>query len=315
MQVIRQSEKVPQHLLHGVIAIGNFDGMHVGHRLIVQTARDQAMQQDKPCLAMTFTPHPKHYFSHHDKPLAIEPLHQRLRHMQALSLDGVVLMRFDAALATMAATGFIEHILHKWLNVSHVVVGKDFCFGEKRQGDVALLEEHGRHLNIAVTSAEPYTSTHTGYAVSSSQIREALASGNMQDAAALLGRPYAVYGRVQRGHQRGRNIGSATMNIPLNHLHCPRYGVYAVRYRLGQAALWVEGIANLGISPTFGDVSRPVLEVHSLTPCEDAYGQRINVQLLHHIRDEQRFSNVAVLQQHIAQDIAHVKAWFQRQAD
>lgn len=312
MQIIRHERSTPPELRGPALAIGNFDGLHLGHQAVIREAQGLATQHDSPAMVMTFHPHPKRYFRPNAAAMAIEPLHVRLRRLRAMNLDGALVLPFGERLATMPAEQFVHQILVEALQVSHVVVGENFRFGQGRQGDVHLLQELASTYRFGVTYVPPVM--RDGAPVSSSRVRRCLDEGKMEDAASLLGRPYQIFGRVQHGDKRGRTLSAPTANVALTGLHPPRYGVYAVEFAVVTSPdctisppHWQPGVANLGIRPTFTDDNTPRLEVHGLEPTGDLYGKYLRVRLITHLRDEQRFSDSDALKAQIGRDIARAQ--------
>jgi riboflavin kinase / FMN adenylyltransferase len=306
MHCFTDASHTPASLKGCVLAIGNFDGVHRGHLSVLMHAKERAALQGRPWVVMSFFPHPRQYFAPDTPAQAIESLPTRLRRIRALGADGLLLLRFNAALAALEAEAFIEQILVAGLAVKHIVVGKDFCFGRGRRGDIALLRAAATAHGF-VCEAVPPLSAADGTPISSTRIRTALSNGDMQEASILLGRPYSIIGRVIHGDKRGRTLATPTANLSLKGLHPSRYGVYAVQHSLDGEATWQHGVANLGVRPTFGEGSVPLLEVHSFEALGDVYGQRMSVRLLAHLRDEQSFTDVAALKHQIALDIAQAK--------
>ena len=308
MQLFRNLFQPPESLQGCVLAIGNFDGMHLGHRAVVEQALSLARDKAKPCVVMTFSPHPRQYFFPDTAPANIEPLTIRLRRMRELGVDGLMLARFNAALAEMSAESFVERLLVETLGVAHVVVGEDFHFGYRRQGDIRFLQDQAVRYRFGCTYVAPVI--QSGEPVSSTRIRASLSRGRIDEVSGLLGRPYEIFSTVIHGEKRGRQMQAPTANLSLDGLHIPRYGVYAVRFAVGQRlteSSWQEGVANLGLRPTFGSHHTPLLEVHGLGNVPDLYGKRLRVRLVQHLRDEQRFESQDALMQQIQQDIQKAK--------
>jgi riboflavin kinase / FMN adenylyltransferase len=304
---------VSQSLCHAVMAIGNFDSVHIGHRAVLEQAKALAVQQGVPCVAMTFHPHPRCYFAPDAAPRAIEPLTVRIRRLRALGIDGLLMLRFNAALADMDAETFIHKIVVDKMQVSHVVVGEDFRFGAGRGGDIHFLQEQAVQHRFGFTYVPPMMLDDSP--ISSTRIRALLTEGNMAKAARLLGRPYQIIGRVVHGEKRGREMKTPTANLRVEGLHMPRFGVYAVMFAVLEGTdcetyppQWQQGVANLGIRPTFGEGNVPLLEVHGFTSLPPCYGKTLRVRLMKHLRDECTFDSQASLMAQITQDIAAAKS-------
>lgn len=313
MFLTRSCDHVAQRFQRCVLAIGNFDGVHLGHQALIKRARELAIMQAAPLAVMTFHPHPRRYFAPHSAALAIEPPHMRLRRLRALGVEAVFALPFNEALANMEATLFIEELLVQRLHVRSVVIGEDFHFGKGRGGTPALLEREAARLGFSSVPVPPVAVD--GAPVSSSRIRACLDRGAVDEAAALLGRPYQLCGRVVHGRQLGHALGAPTANLRLSGLHLPRYGVYAVEFAVSGGAdcvegsvHWLPGVANLGVRPTLIADGEPLLEVHSLTPVEPLYGQRLRVRMLSFLRDEQRFEDASALSSQIQCDIEAARA-------
>jgi riboflavin kinase/FMN adenylyltransferase len=306
MQLLRTYHSSPPHLHHAVVAIGNFDGVHRGHYALLMEAKAVAAAKCVPWMVMTFHPHPRHYFMPDVAPFALESFAMRLRRLRNMNPDGVLVMRFNAAMAAMRAETFVQDVLVGQMRISHVVVGEDFCYGARREGNVNTLQQAARLHQFGCTYLPPVMVE--GVAVSSSRIRALLSEGDMAGAARLLGRPYSLSGRVQHGNKRGRELGTPTVNLSLHGLHVPRYGVYAARLHISDTN--VQAVVNIGVRPTFGGDAEPHLEAHSLQPLPELYGQKLRIELLHFIRNEQRFDNAIALQAQIKHDIACTMQYF-----
>ncbi len=310
MQIIRNINNLPQHLRNSVLAIGNFDGLHLAHQSLLNAAMQLANAQNKPKIVMSFHPHPRNYFVKNTANFAIESFALRLKRIQQLGFDCVVINRFNDDLANMSAHDFITTILQRNLGVAHVVVGDDFRFGKNRIGTPKMLRDYG----IGCTSFAPIKLGNE--VISSTNIRKNLTNGNTAQVAKLLGRSYEIVGMVVHGEKRGRELGFRTLNIKLNGLHLPAFGVYAVQLLVGGVVH--QAIANIGERPTFsslGENNQPNLEVHILAPqplaTTDLYGCKIRVQLLHHVRDEVKFADANALQNQIIHDIEMVNKYFE----
>ena len=289
-----------------VLAIGNFDGVHLGHGALVQRLVDAAQRLQLVPAVLTFEPHPREFFAPESAPARLTTLREKLELLAELGASQAMVCPFNSAFAALSAEQFIEQVLVQGLQVKHVIIGDDFRFGRGRAGDFGLLQLAGERLGFTVEAMQSVLVD--GERVSSSAVRRALATGDMERAAALLGRPYIIDGRVAHGDKFGRQLGFATANIRIKHNPLPMTGVFAVAVSgLGEKPL--PGVANLGIRPTVGG-TRPLLEVHLFDFDRDIYGKHISVRFVHKLRNEQRFPNFEALKAQIAADAASARAFF-----
>ena len=307
MELIRGQHNLrPRH--RGCVAtIGNFDGVHLGHQAILAQLAGQAGRLRLPRLVITFEPQPQEFFAGPKAPPArLMRLREKLLALDGLGIERVLCLEFDHRLAAMPAERFIEDLLIERLGIRYLVIGDDFRFGHRRAGDFAMLVQAGQRHGFAVADNHSYSVG--GERVSSTRVRQALAQGDLDLAARLLGRPYDMCGRVAHGDRRGRTIGFPTANIHLHRRVTPVYGVYAVLLSGPDLQLW-PGIANVGCRPTV-EGERERLEVHLLDFQGDLYGRHAKVDFLHYLRPEQRFASLAALQAQIQQDEQTARAWF-----
>ncbi len=311
MELIRGLHNLrPQH--RGCVAtIGNFDGVHLGHQAILRQLAARGRELGRPSLVMTFEPHPQEFFARETKPARLARLREKLAALAEAGVDRVLVARFDARLAAMSAEDFIGDLLVAKLGVEYLVIGDDFRFGKGRAGDFGLLERAGAACGFEV--AHTPTFVVDGARVSSTRVREVLADGELALAARLLGRPYAVHGRVAHGDKRGRTIGFPTANVHLHREVTPLSGVYAVRL-LGAAPAPLAGVANLGQRPTVGG-TRNQLEVHLFDFCGDLYGRAVRVEFCARLREERRFGSLEALKAQIDADARQARAFFAAQPD
>ncbi|MCG5237648.1 bifunctional riboflavin kinase/FAD synthetase [Xanthobacter oligotrophicus] len=295
--LVRGNAQLPPALARPVVAIGNFDGVHRGHRAVFDTARAMAAEAGVPAIAVTFEPHPRTFFNPASAPFRLTPEARKLRHIAESGLQGAVVLPFDAQLAAMEAEDFVREILVGRYNVTGVAVGFDFHFGRARAGSPAFLEEAGRRHGFNVTVVPPMRDEDD--AISSTAIRSALASGQVGHAAHMLGRPFAVAAEVLHGDKRGRTIGFPTANLALAEDMELAFGIYAVRALtpLGR----FDGVANYGRRPTF-DNGRPLLEVHLFDFSGDLYGATLEVEFHAYLRPELKFDGIDALIAQIAAD-------------
>jgi riboflavin kinase/FMN adenylyltransferase len=253
---------------------------------------------------MTFEPHPREFFAPDAAPPRLTTLRMKLDLLRAFGVARVYVARFDAALAALAPETFIEDVLVRRAGIRWVLVGDDFRFGRKRAGDIATLRAHARTFSVEAM----HTVVIDGERASSSGVREALQAGDLERAVRLLGRPYAIAGRVAHGEKLGRKLGFPTANLPLRHVPALS-GVFAVRVH-GLPGGERQGVASLGVRPTVRAGGRPLLEVFILDFDQPIYGRRIRVEFLHKLRDEARYPDLDALARKIADDVAQARDWF-----
>ena len=276
--------------------MGNFDGVHLGHRSVIDLARGEA-----PLGIVTFEPHPREYFAPQSPPFRLMNAEARANRLAKLGVAHLFELPFDAAIAGLTPEAFVGDVLAGGLGVSHVVIGADFCFGKGRTGKAADLEALGRRHGIATTIAPLIR--HQGVEVSSTAIRQALADGLPRVAAAMLGHWHRIEGEVLHGEKRGRELGYPTANMSLAGLHLPRFGVYAVLVDIltGPQAGSYQGAASLGVRPMFG-VNTPNLETFLFDFKGDLYGQHLSVALVDFLRPELKFDGLPALITQMAAD-------------
>ncbi|HET7594024.1 MAG TPA: bifunctional riboflavin kinase/FAD synthetase [Stellaceae bacterium] len=290
-----------------VVAIGNFDGVHLGHQAVIGEAGRIARAGGLPHAVLTFEPHPRRVFRPDDPPFRLTPFRAKSRHIEALGVDLLFTLHFDLAFAQKSAEDFIATVLVRNLGLRHAVVGYDFVFSHQRRGTAALLEARGAELGFGVAVVDPIAASG-GAVYSSTRIRELLAAGKPREAAALLGRFWEIEGRVERGDARGRTIGFPTANLMLDDYLRPAAGVYAIRVGMeeGGRTLWHDGVANLGQRPTFGG-SDLRLEAHLFDFDSDLYGRHLRVALVEHLRPERKFPGLDALRAQITEDAVQAR--------
>jgi riboflavin kinase/FMN adenylyltransferase len=298
MERLDGGSAVPVRLRGGVVALGNFDGFHLGHQAVVGRAIARARAEGRPALVATFDPHPVRFFQPDAPPFRLTTLDQRERLFAAAGADAMLVFHFDAALAGLSAEAFVAERLIELLGVAGVVTGEDFTFGKGRSGNAAVLAELASKYGLFAEAVAPVALD--GEPVSSSRIRDALQAGDCATAERLLTRPFAIEGVVQHGDKLGRTIGFPTANIDLDRYLRPRYGVYAVRGRMPDGRM-LDGAANLGIRPSF-DPPKELLEPHFFDDPGDLYGQVIEVELHHWLRPELKFDSLDALKARIDRD-------------
>ncbi len=272
------------------VAIGNFDGVHLGHQAVLRIAQEAALV---PLGVVTFEPHPREYFAPEAPPFRLMNAEARAHRLEALGVAHLYELPFTARLAGLTAEEFARDVLADQLGLAHVTVGADFCFGKGRLGTTDMLADFGRRFGFGVT-VTPLVGD--GSAVSSTRIREALTDGRPEEAARMLGHLHRIEGAVLRGDQRGRELGYPTANLSIEGLHPPKFGVYAVRVRVlsGDHAGEYDGVASIGVRPMFGE-NRPNCEAHLFDFRGDLYGTHLSVAFVAYLRPEERFDNLEAL--------------------
>ncbi|MGZ8347390.1 MAG: bifunctional riboflavin kinase/FAD synthetase [Allosphingosinicella sp.] len=303
MERLHGGAAVPAQFRGGIVALGNFDGFHLGHQAVVGRAVSRARSEGRPALVATFDPHPMRYFRAESPWFRLTTLEQRERLILAADVDAMLVFQFDAEFAAVSASDFFSDWLVRQIGAAGIVTGEDFTFGKDRGGDVAQLRLLGQANRMSVETVAPVTDGELP--VSSTRIREALRAGDCETATGLLTRPFAMEGVVEYGDKRGRELGYPTANLPLGNYLRPRFGVYAVRGRLPNGQL-LDGVANLGTRPMF-DPPKELLEPHFLDFDGDLYGQCIEVGLVSFIRDELMFDDIDALIAQMDRDKAEAR--------
>ncbi|WP_142847902.1 bifunctional riboflavin kinase/FAD synthetase [Telmatospirillum sp. J64-1] len=307
MRIFRHYAELPAEVKGGVVALGNFDGVHCGHQAVIGRALAVAADLGVPSGVMTFEPHPRAFFNPALANFRLSPFRIKARLIEALGVESLFMQHFDSAFAALTAERFVEEVLVAGLGVRHVVVGYDYVFGKGRQGDPQLLRDMAVRHGFGVDTVEPVRG-EGGVVYSSTRIREHLAAGRPGEASRLLGRYWEIEGRVEHGDARGRTIGFPTANLHLGEYLHPARGVYAVRAGVdrGGETLWMNGVANFGRRPTF-DKTEALLEVHLLDYSGDLYGQHLRVALVDFLRPERKFDGIDALKAQINQDAADAR--------
>jgi len=307
------------------VTIGNFDGMHRGHQALLRQLKAEAASRGLQPAVLTFAPHPREFFARklagNQVPVIPARLHTLREKLEALAAAGVAETRicaFNEAFAALSPEAFVKQVLVDAMQAKHVLIGDDFRFGARRVGDFALLKTLGEQYGFTVSSLD--SQCVADERISSSQVRTALAAGDLQRAEALLGYPYAMEGRVIKGRQLGRTIGVPTANVQIRHDPLPLRGVFVVEVALDETKQAVPqqtrryaGIANLGYRPTLGGDTRPLLEVHLFDFTGDLYGAHLDVRFLAKLRDEMTFANFEALTSQIRDDLAQARSFFESQ--
>jgi riboflavin kinase / FMN adenylyltransferase len=311
LRIVRHPGSGSSHPRGAVLAMGNFDGLHRGHAALIGQARDRARAAGAPAAVLTFEPHPRSVFMPEGEPFRLTPFRVKEREIARLGVDLLFVQHFDLAFAKKSAESFVEEVLLGAIGATHIVVGHDCTFGNRRRGTPEMLRAAGAEHGFGLTVIEPvcgpdatvYSATH---------IRELLKAGKPRDAAAQLGRVWEIDGRVMVGDRRGRTIGFPTVNLGLGQILRPAFGVYAVRVRgdgaddafAGRA---IDGVANIGLRPTVGS-PEPRLEAHLFDIDADLYSRHLRVSLVEFIRPERKFSGLEALKAQIAEDAATARA-------
>lgn len=291
-------------------AIGSFDGVHLGHQHVIETAIRRAKAAGRPSAVIGFDPHPQSFFNPKGAPFRLMALSQQMRAYEALGADIAYVLRFNAAMAALKPEAFARLILRDHLMLSHVSAGFDFQFGHRGSGHAADLEGLGARLGFT-TEIVPCQSDAQGRKLSSTAVREALQAGDVATANAILGRPQSYLGEVKHGAKLGRTLDFPTLNIELGGYLRPRYGIYVTRTRLSDGRL-IDGVTNIGVRPTVGgDIE--LLETYLFDFNEEIYGQITETQLLAFLRPEAKFDGLDALKAAIAGDVANARAWFRHQ--
>ena len=303
--VCRGSSSLPVSVSGGVVAIGNFDGVHRGHLAVVSNALDLARPDSRPTIALTFEPHPRTFFRPDHPVFRLTPESQKTALLIESGFDAVVIEAFDADFAAVTAEAFVHRILRQHLRASHVVAGHDFHFGKGRAGTPQFLQQEAAHAGIGVTLVEPHRD-EDGEIISSSRIRRCLGDGDIARANALLGRHWSVSGTVIHGKKLGRTLGYPTANLLLpaeNHL---AHGIYAVQLRRADGSLH-DGVASYGRRPTF-DNGEALLETFVFDFADDLYGEEISVIFHGFLRGEEKFDSVEALVEQMDRDSANARS-------
>jgi len=304
MRWLDHRNPVPEALRGAIVALGNFDGFHLGHQAVVGEAIAWARAEGRPSIVATFDPHPVRHFKPDAAPFRLTTLEQRQELFLAAGATAMLVFHFDGDLAGTTAEDFVRVLLHQRIGAAGVVTGEDFTFGKGRGGNRAVLEALGAECRIAARAVAPVM--EGGEPVSSSRIRAALQTGDCETATSLLTRPFAIRGVVQHGDKVGRTIGYPTANLGLENYLRPRYGIYAVTGRLLASGEELKGAANVGIRPTF-DPPKELLEPYFFDFTGDLYGQEIEVAFHKFLRPEARFASLEALQAKMAEDCARAR--------
>ncbi len=293
------------------LAIGNFDGVHLGHQAMLTRLKEATNQLGLVSCVMTFEPHPREFFAPDQAPTRLTSLREKLELLAELGVERVQVCRFNFDFAKISAEDFIARILQRGLGVRWILVGDDFRFGARRAGDFAMLKAFSVQHGFEVEEMPSFTVD--GLRVSSTAVREALASGDLDLTRHLLGRPYSISGRVVGGDKLGKKIGFPTANIQLRHNRPPLSGIFAVEVHdaaKSSSQLATRGVASLGVRPTVHENGKPVLEIHLFDFDQEIYGHHLRMDFLHKLRDEEKYSDLDTLTRQIERDVENAKNYF-----
>ena len=299
-KVVHGWKNLPPEDRGASVALGNFDGVHLGHRQVIADAAAAARELGAPLGLITFEPHARMHFQPDSPPFHLSTPHQLARRVEGLGAQRLYLLPFGVEMANFSDRAFAETVLAAGLGIRHVAVGFDITFGKDRTGSPETMRRYGEELGFTVSVADPVATD--GVKLSSTAAREALRAGQPEVAAAILGRPFAIEGVVQKGRQLGRKLGFPTANVPLGDYVAPRFGVYATRTHLHDGR-FLPGVANIGVNPTTG-VVEPRLEVWMFDFDEDIYGETIETELIAFLRPEEHFPSITAMVEQIRRDAA-----------
>ncbi len=305
MRIVRHWQSTPADARGAVVAIGNFDGVHLGHRAVIEEGRRIARALGAPLAVLTFEPHPRQVLAAPEEPFRLTPFRVKARHLDALGVEFLYVARFDRAFAAREPASFVADVVAAGIGARHVVVGHDFAFGRGRAGTVELLTEVGGSLGVGVTSIE---AAGTGTTIhSASRARSLLSDGEVSALPEVLGRYWEIDGHVIAGDRRGRTIGFPTANLRCAGILHPARGVYALWAEPDGDEHWYPAVANLGRRPTF-DKTEDLLEVHIFDYAADIYGRRLRAAFADRVRPERRFDGIEALKAQIADDCDTTRA-------
>jgi riboflavin kinase/FMN adenylyltransferase len=308
MKLIRGLYNLRHPIPASAVTIGNFDGVHRGHQLVISQLKQVAGAASLPTVVIIFEPQPIEYFAPDKAPKRLARFREKIAYLKAQRIDYLLCLHFDHKLAAQSAEDFVQQILVTSLNTKHLVIGDDFHFGKNRQGNFQFLKDNSARYGFMVDETE--TLMIDGERVSSTRIRESIQQGDFEKAAQLLGRPYSLSGRIAHGQKLGRELGYPTINIKMGDKTLIVKGIFAVNVK-GLDNRVLEGVASIGTRPTVNGVDT-ILEVYILDFDRDVYGYSVEVNFLHKIRNEEKFESLEELAAHIAQDTEKAKVFFKR---
>lgn len=310
MKLIRGLNNLASPLDSCIMTIGNFDGVHLGHQTVIKQVKQLAKEKNKASLVMIFEPQPLEFFAPQKAPKRLYRLREKINAIAALGIDYLFCVPFDQTFSQLSAEQFVLDYLVTALNVHHLVVGDDFCFGKGRSGNYQLLQKMALEHQFTVQNTRTFVAQNER--VSSTMIRQLIADNDFVQAGQLLGRPYALYGKVVHGQKLGRDLGFPTINLRIGQVAMVVEGIFAVRVKgldNDGSALNYQGVASIGTRPTVNgdDV---LLEIYILDFNQQVYGKTVCIEFLQRIRKEEKFISIEVLIEHIKQDVKHAKAFF-----
>jgi riboflavin kinase/FMN adenylyltransferase len=308
MKLIRGLYNLTHPIPASAVTIGNFDGVHRGHQLVISQLKQVAGAASLPTVVIIFEPQPIEYFAPDKAPKRLARFREKIAYLKAQRIDYLLCLHFDHKLTAQSAEDFVQQILVNSLNTKHLVIGDDFHFGKNRQGNFQFLKDNCERYGFMVDETE--TLMIDGERVSSTRIRESIQQGDFEKAAELLGRPYSLSGRIAHGQKLGRELGYPTINIKMGDKTLIVKGIFAVNVK-GLDNRVLEGVASIGTRPTVNGVDT-ILEVYILDFDRDVYGCSVEVNFLHKIRNEEKFDSLEELAAHITQDTEKAKAFFKR---
>ncbi len=303
MRIVRNLDELKQPLRNAVVTIGNFDGVHLGHREIFRRVVARSRQFGGPSVVHTFVPHPLKVLAPERAPLLINSYDEKEKLIEASCIDVLICTPFTAALAELPARHFVRQVLVDRIGLRHLVIGYDYLFGKGREGNAALLRQMGEHLGFSVEVLQPISGA--GELYSSTRVRQLIQEGQVGRVVSLLGRNFTLQGQVVHGFKRGKTLGFPTANIKTDRELLPATGVYAVRVRRGSKL--IDGVLNIGFNPTF-EAADLCIEVHLLDFDDSLYGEQLQIYFIERLRDEQRFTGPEHLVRSIRQDIRQARS-------
>ncbi len=304
MKIIRGIENLNNEFTQCVVTLGNFDGVHLGHQQLINHLIEQGKKLNLPTVVMLFEPQPLEFFSKQNAPARLTSFKEKVQLIEKLGIDYIIAVPFTQTFANMSANAFIQDWLINKLSAKYIVIGDDFQFGRDRKGDINLLQQYTQNNQFSVESMPTFV--WNNLRISSTAVREALFNSDFELARCLLGRDYAIQGRVVHGNALARQLGFPTANIHLNRKKPALQGVYFVKVKNCCSNQYYHGIANIGIRPTI-EAKKAILEVNIFDFSGDIYGQYLDVTFVCKLRDEKKFDSLADLKQQISQDVCTAK--------